>query len=873
MGALQRGIQKLSLRQRLLAAPLLGLAVCAGITAAFLIGAERQNALLSRVAEQDLATFNRYSNAFTNLTNAHTSLYNLLTRAETLDEGTLYDESKAHLARVHQAVEDLEEALGIPDHAEGAEADALHDILRDEVLGGAIAYKKGVAAAVAMTTVDLTRAAAQLARANELFTAMNRSFVAFLDLERQELGEEINAAVRRSQASGTTIAVVGGASAALLFLVSLWLARVLSRAMEVQIASLTELGASAEPDDTSAERDEISRMAHAIGKFRQTLSELRRARDELEQRVMERTRELNEANLDLMNEVVMRTEAERHLRIYSEVIRSTGEAVVITDPDGHIVEVNPAYQRATGRERKGVIGTRLHGPDDGPESSEFYERLWRDLRADGYWTGELLDRRKSGEPFPSWALINAVRDSEGGLTHYVSVSRDITAIKQSEQKLEKLAFYDSLTSLPNRALFRDRLTVAVANAERQGDKLAVMFLDLDRFKYVNDTLGHAAGDRLLIEMSRRIGACLRATDTLARLGGDEFTILVTHLESEARVMGIAERIVETVGKAVRLGRETVYVGVSVGISFFPKDGHDATSIQRNADLAMYEAKQAGRGQVRLFSDEMLAKSNERLSLSVEIDAALTNDEFTLHYHPIINLALGRPEGVKALVRWQKADGVMISPEKFIPHAEEAGLIRKIDAWVLDRACRDAAHWLESEGRALPVRVNLSPMTLRQPDLPRLIETTIAANKLPAELLNLEIRESALSVDPEAAYVMLDRIASLGVTFSVNDYGTGYSSLSYLSTFPISCLKLDRLFIDRIGRDRASEEVIRTLMRVAQELQIRVIAEGVENAEQQAFLLAAGCELMQGFHFVRPMPSHEVSAWLAANQEHSGGPMA
>jgi diguanylate cyclase (GGDEF)-like protein/PAS domain S-box-containing protein len=573
---------------------------------------------------------------------------------------------------------------------------------------------------------------------------------------------------------------------------------------------------------------------------------------------------VGQTNDELRLEAARRVEAERHLRIYAEVIRSTGESVIITDPEGKVVEINPAYQRATGRSREDVIGKnlRLSGPD--LQSKEFYRKLWRELKAEGYWTGEIMDRRDDGTLFPSWVLINAVRDEQGKPVHYVCVMRDITRLKQNEQLLEKLAFHDSLTGLPNRALFKDRLNVALAGATRQKSMLAVMYLDLDRFKYVNDSLGHAAGDRLLVEISRRIGRCLRSADTLARMGGDEFTVLLAHLGSQADAVQIAERIIEAVGKAVQLGDETAYVGASIGISYFPKDGNDAETMQMNADLAMYEAKEAGRGQYRVFSTDMHAKGHQRLSLSIEIGAALRNNEFTLVYQPMVNLATGRPEGVEALIRWQKPGGEWVAPAMFIPHAEQAGLIKKIDCWVLERACADARAWLPQDGREMAVCVNISAVSMQQPDMATLIKDILQRTGLPPSRLNLEITENAVKADPNAAQAMLEEVTSLGVSFSVNDFGTGYSSLSYLSQFPITCLKLDRQFIERIGKDEASEQVIQTLLLLARKLDLRVVAEGVEGQEQQTFLTDAGCEIMQGFHFVRPMPGEQLAQWLSAD---------
>ncbi len=845
-----------SLRQRFLVAPLLGLIVCSLLTAAFIYGSGRQNALLSRITERDLSAFNHYAEVFVNLTEQHTALYDLLYRAGTLDEATLYDQAKQHLYKVQQAVGELEQVLPPTNES----ATPVFAVLRDELAASAQGYRNGASAAVAMATLNLALAPDQLARTNARFTAMNRSFVRFLDLERAGISSEIAAKVRSSQIGSTTIASAGVSAAALLFLLSLVLARILSRSIETQIGILTDLGAQSGAHLAVGGSGEVERMTQAVAAFRQSLQDLHHSRDELERRALE----LGRANDELRSEVDLRREAERHLRIYAEVIRSTGESVIITDPEGKVVEINPAYQRATGRLREEVIGENLHVSGRDPHPEAFYEELWRVLKTEGYWTGEIMDRRNDGESFPCLALFNAVRDEHGKPMHYVCVMRDITKLKQNEQQLEKLAFRDALTGLPNRALFKDRLNVALAGAARQKSVIGVMYLDLDRFKYVNDTLGHAAGDRLLIEISQRIGRCLRSSDTLARMGGDEFTILLPDLAAEADAAQAAERIVEAVGKAVRLGEESVYVGASIGISYFPKDGGDAETMQMNADAAMYEAKEAGRGQYRVFSPEMLATGSQRLSLSVQIDAALKNNEFTLVYQPMVNLTTQRAESVEALIRWQKPGGEYVAPAMFLPHAEQAGLIKKIDCWVLERACRDAMTWSRSDAGDLAVCVNLSAVSLQQPDMATLIKDILQRTGLPPSRLNLEITENAVKADPNAAQAMLEEVTSLGVGFSVNDFGSGYTSLNYLSRFPINCLKLDRLFVERIGKDKASEAVIQTLLQLAQRLELRVVAEGVEEHSQQEFLTSAGCEIMQGYHFVRPMPGDQLSTWLTAD---------
>jgi diguanylate cyclase (GGDEF)-like protein len=425
----------------------------------------------------------------------HMALYELLFNARTLDEESLYDKSKEHLDLIRQAVVELEQALPPTTRNEQGGPAAL----RTEVLTRTQAYRRATTSAVEMSTVNLVAALAQLVRANERFTAMNRSFAELLESERGALRAEIAARVRRSRINGAAAALIGVSITAFLFALSVAMSRILARSIETQVEILTDLGAHAGMRFAVSGANEVDRITHAIAAFRHSLRELRRARDELEERVLERTRELRSANDELCSEVELRKEAER--------------------------------------------------------------------------------------------------------------------------QLQQLAFHDSLTGLPNRALFKDRLNVALAGAARRDGALAVMYLDLDRFKYVNDTLGHPAGDRLLIEIGRRIGGCLRSADTLARLGGDEFTVVLSHLDGVESAAAVAERIVEAVGNAVQLGDETVHVGASIGISMFPGDGRDADTLQKNADLAMYEAKQAGRGQYRIFRPEMLARGDQCLSFSAQIAAS------------------------------------------------------------------------------------------------------------------------------------------------------------------------------------------------------------------------------------------------------------
>jgi diguanylate cyclase (GGDEF)-like protein/PAS domain S-box-containing protein len=885
MSGLRRFFGRLSLRQRFLVEPVLFLLLMGALAATFTLELQHETGLLRKVADQDIAAYDRYSDVFVNLSEQHMALLDLLHDAHSFDEAQLYDVGKNRLNNIHDAVRSLEVAIA-PDQRDDSDQQAELSLRRQKLLTSTLAYRNAATAAVTAGTVNLSMAPAQVTALNEKFTAMEYAFTAFLKAQRDHVRSEIEARIRYGEGSAALIIFCGFAAALLLVVVSVSLSEQLSRSIETQVQTLTELSAQAGARVTVAGSNEIGRIAQAVSAFRQSLTKLQqgeralaasnaelttaldeveRARAELEQRVQERTSELQTANGDLQSEVLQRREAERRLTIYAEVIRSTGEAVAITDASGTMIEVNPAYEDAHGRAREELVGTKLYPSEPGRESEELHREIWRSLEAQGHWTGEVIGFRGNGDSFPSWVLINTLRDESGAPTHYVCVSRDITALKRSQEELQRLAFYDSLTRLPNRALFNDRLRVALAGAERRRDLIAVMYLDLDGFKNVNDTLGHAAGDRLLIEIGERIGRCIRAADTLARTGGDEFTILLSHAGSTADVTLIAQRIVEAVAMPIQVGDRQVRVGTSIGISFYPKDGQDAETLLVKADLAMYKAKEAGRGQYRLFEGEMMGRGKERLSLAAQLEAALANKEFVVFYQPIVNAATGKVERAEALLRWQRPGNGLTLPEAFIPHAEESGLIRKIDAWVLERACRDALDW-RGDGSGPSVCVNLSAISLQQPDMIKIIAGALERTGLPAHRLNIEVTERAFVADPHATRKTLDDIVALGVGLSLDDFGSGYSSLSHLTRFPINCIKLDRAFIERIGKDKATEELIRTLLGLAARLKLRVVAEGVEQPNQQTFLSAIGCDLMQGYRFVRPMPGDMLPDWLASNQQ-------
>jgi diguanylate cyclase (GGDEF)-like protein/PAS domain S-box-containing protein len=451
--------------------------------------------------------------------------------------------------------------------------------------------------------------------------------------------------------------------------------------------------------------------------------------------------------------------------------------------------------------------------------------------------------------------------ADGAFVGYRGVARDITARVRAEQDLARLAHFDALTGLPNRALLHSRLRRAVARAQRGQTLLAVMFLDLDRFKEINDGLGHGVGDQVLKETAWRLERCLRTTDTVARLGGDEFTVLLEDVRNVDEVSRVAEKILSAVLERTEIAGHELHLSTSIGITVFPLDDQDADTLLRNADLAMYHAKQEGRNNVQFFSHDMGAKSELRADLAGRLRGALEKDELRLHYQPQLDVRSGRIIGVEALLRWDDRGRGLVLPSQFIPIAEDTGLIVPIGAWVLREACAQLRRWLDAGLGPFNMAVNLSPRQFRQQDLVELVAGVLKETGVPPEALELEITESTVMHRTEEAAVSLRALSKLGVQLSLDDFGTGYSSLAYLNRFPVHTLKVDQSFVRDIKSDRDDAAIVSTVITLARQLQLRSLAEGVETREQLAFLRTRGCDAYQGFLFCRPLPAAEIEPLL------------
>jgi len=554
--------------------------------------------------------------------------------------------------------------------------------------------------------------------------------------------------------------------------------------------------------------------------------------------------------------------AEEELRLAASVFHSSAEGVLVTDADGIIVSVNPAFSEITGYTEAQALGQKPSLLRSDRQAPEFYHALWAALAREGHWQGEIWNRKKCGEAYLEWLTINRIDDNAGCPVRYVSVFHDITEMRRKDEHIHHLAFHDALTGLPNRTLMLDRLQNAVARARREHRRLSVTFIDLDRFKSVNDALGHDTGDLLLQEVARRVKERLRATDTVARLGGDEFVVLMEELKETGDCACLAQELITEIARPMLLRGHTVEVGASMGMAFFPEDGSDPLELMKRADMAMYAAKSAGRNTYRFFQQEMLEHTSQRLTLEMDLRRAIANRDLELHYQPKVALATGKPLGVEALVRWRHPIRGLLPPGEFIPLAEESNLIVDLDTWVLDEACRQAAEW-RAAGRAVKIAVNVSARELEAGDLVYRIARLTAQHGITPADLEIELTESTVMANPENVAGIFARLRQLGATVAVDDFGTGYSSLAYLRRLPIDVLKIDRSFVMAADRDEEDAQIVRTILALGQALKLTVVAEGIETRGQAELLKSLGCDMAQGYFFSRPLPAREIEAWLEA----------
>jgi len=561
---------------------------------------------------------------------------------------------------------------------------------------------------------------------------------------------------------------------------------------------------------------------------------------------------------------VDRRAAEAQERLATMVFSRSRDAIMITDADKHILLVNPAFSAITGYSAAEVMGRKPSALSSGQHGREFYTAMWNCVDTEGLWQGEILNQRKSGEVYPQWLAISRMTNAVGEPTNYIAFFTDVSQKKADEERIKWLAHFDSLTGLPNRALLGDRFKQAATMAQRQTEPLALMFLDLDHFKRINDTLGHGTGDALLIEVARRMRYQVREQDTVARLGGDEFVFILPDTDAHGAAH-VAQKLLEAIAKPLQIEHHELIVTPSIGIAMYPQDGLDFEALAQHADLAMYQAKQEGRNAFRFFAPDMQQHSVRTLMLEGALRRAMERNQLSLYYQPQLSLETGRVIGIEALLRWKHHELGMISPAEFIPIAERSGLILPIGEWVLRTAAEQLSSWIDSGLEPIIMAVNLSAVQFRHPNLPELVSRILDEAGLAPKYLELELTESVASDDPTAAIAIMADLHARGVCMSIDDFGTGYSSLSYLKRFQVYKLKIDQSFVRDITVDPEDKAIVRAIISMAQSLGLQTIAEGVETLEQLEFLRAHGCDEVQGYFCSKPLPALDCENYLRRMQ--------
>jgi diguanylate cyclase (GGDEF)-like protein/PAS domain S-box-containing protein len=622
-------------------------------------------------------------------------------------------------------------------------------------------------------------------------------------------------------------------------------------AYRLEIHSKDYLGNLAQSFNAMAETLAIkeSQIRKNLEQLRFSKMQLGLSHLDLEEKIFERTADLRAAN--------------EQLQLMGEVFEHSLEGIIILDTEGSIIKVNPSFSTLTGYTEHETIGQDSRFLETDEHDLLPYGEIRKTVATTGSWCGEVWIQRKDKEVIAVWLSLSTMRNENGVNTGFIAIFHDISELKNQADIIQHQALHDPLTELPNRLLLKDRMDVAISHAQRSKEKLAIVFLDLDNFKTINDTLGHDHGDILLQEVASRLMKVIRPGDTVCRMGGDEFVVLVDNLEAKDGVRVVAARIQKELTTAFIIKGRNLFISASIGIAFFPDDGEDTETLIKHADLAMYQAKTKGKNIIQLFTAGMNEAALERLALEEDIRTALGNTEFTVHLQPKISLATMEVLGFEALARWQHPIRGMVSPLTFIPICEEAGLIVPLGLHILKVACLKGMELMAGNPEApLHIAVNISIKQLQHERFISDIKQIMEETGIKAENLEFEITESVLMSDPERTLKILHTIADMGISIAIDDFGTGYSSLFYLKHFPVSTLKIDKSFIDDITTDASSDQIVETIIAMAQRLGLKVVAEGVEEKEQLEHLQKLGCDIIQGYYFSKPLPSPEAAAFLA-----------
>ncbi|MDP1707729.1 MAG: EAL domain-containing protein [Gammaproteobacteria bacterium] len=816
-------LSNLSIRTKFLLLPVIAAGLILVLGAIFLSAQETQRSQLEQTVSRDVPKMREMFRLFSEFSTNHAEFISLLASSlkEETHEGQVYAQGRKSVIAVNRTIEGLDQLSSKFEFDAGQQQ--ISDRLRQRLLD----YRHQLGSTVFLASVEVKLITQFTLKANQAYNAANNEFLFFIDAVQEGAQSGVAGVQSTSNANKLWFNTILGATILFILLSSILLSRLFTSDIKYTIEALSRLvrGDTDIPEPAANRGEEFGAVNRAIQAFRQVL--------------------------------IQRDKAEQELRI-AAIAFETEEGILIADQHKRIIRVNHAFSRLTGYSAEEAIGQTPAMLRSGRQDAEFYRSMWEAIARDKYWQGEIWSRRKDGEIFPGRVTITAVTDAGGQVTHYVAVYADITLQKESEQKIHQLAFYDPLTKLPNRSLLRDRLRQALAHSIRNKTRGAVLFIDLDNFKTLNDTQGHNIGDLLLIEVAKRLQDCVRSDDTVARLGGDEFVVILGDLSPDAQqavaqAKAVGEKALASINQPFNLQGLEHHGSSSIGISLFHGNEVRRNDLLKQADSAMYQAKSAGRNTLRFFDPAMQAALEARSVMEADLRQALALQQLKLYYQIQVN-EQGVVVGAEALLRWQHPERGLVAPMEFIPLAEDTGLIVPIGRWVLQTACAQLKMWQADPLTChLQLAVNVSARQFRQPDFVDQVLEALKETGVDPLKLGLELTESLVLHDIADSIDKMQALRIAGVGFSLDDFGTGQSSLSYLKRLPLDQIKIDRSFVFDIATDPSDAVIVQTIIGMANNLGLEVIAEGVETEQQRDFLGRNGCHLYQGYLFSRPVP--------------------
>ncbi len=855
-------LNNLSLRSKFLAAPIIGLLMMLFVGILLVTVYIKEQHIFSHIDRQEMKAVEQLTSLFTDLSIYHEEIHDLLVnRSRELGIDKLYQHARNNAAKIAiiRAKLTSEQFLTKTMDVDGSQ-------LLSKIRDGFNSYYDHHSSTVNLIQSDLPKAQHHLHKATDLYNQLQIDLFQLLGAIRAHITGEFTELRTFNKNAFIGLVILALASIVAMLTTASFFSRTMVADFRMMITALSDLamGNSSTPiPENKHNYAEMANVVNALAVFKQSL-----------RKNEEHTDTIMQINQALEAEVQQRRKNEDKLALAASVFENSLEGIVITDTKARILDVNSAFENITGYSREEAIGQTPRLLKSNRHDESFYQNMWARITQKGMWQGEIWNRRKNGEVYPEWRNITMVKDKHGKPAQYISIFTDITEKKLSEEKIYHLAHYDVLTGLPNRMMFKERLNHSLASAQRNNSLLAVLFLDLDRFKLINDTFGHPTGDLLLKSVSERIHSCLREEDTVGRQSGDEFILILENLKSNNNAAQVAEKILAAINQQLFLDGNEIYPNASIGISLFPNDGTDAATLIKNADSAMYKSKQSGRNTYSFYTEAMQESARERLDLENKLRHGLELDEFILYYQPRIDSRINMILGAEALIRWQQPELGLVPPDKFIPIAEETGLILPIGEWVLDAACRQYKEWQENGIAPQSISVNLSGRQFHDPALVDTIYTIVTDSGVDPKNVELEITESFLMQDPELSRKAVTSLRELGFHISIDDFGTAYSSLSQLKQFPVDHLKIDRSFIRDIPTDADDMAITCAIISMGQNLNMDIIAEGVETREQLEFLKASGCFEVQGYYYSPPKPAPVFSQLLEDGiitpEDQSGG---